>query len=209
MKTLLTSVLVGLLSSSAAFATDGICTVHHSFKIPMLKSPSSRTITGTVENNAVVTLLDERGDNWVHIRKKNGGTTGWIYRGFLECPPLQMPEPLQGKWCHPIRVEGQSFFMNVQHRDYSSCDESGQPEIRVLSHEVQIDGSSCRPTQVTEFEVCQYVGHGFISRDDTRLGYHVKLRCAFSYETLAHDWIVGDKDDLELRPKRDRISCPR
>src|SRR5215831_11475546 len=79
MKTLLTSLLVGLLSSSAAFAIDDgklnlICTVRHSLKIPMLKSPSSRTINGSVENNAVVTLLDEMGSEWAHIRKDVGTT---------------------------------------------------------------------------------------------------------------------------------------
>jgi|SRR5262249_23376887 len=216
-KLLMLAAILGLLSSSTAFAIDDgksnlSCTVRHSLKIPMLKSPSSRTIIGAVENNAVVTLLDEdRWGQWAHIRK-NVGTTGWIQRGFLDCSSLQMPEPLQGKWCHPVRVEGLRFFMNEHlHRDYSSCDESLQPELLVLSDEVQIDTSSCRPIQVTEFDVCQYAGHGFISRDDNRLGYHVRLRCKNSYKTPAHDWIVEgkEKESLEIGPKRDRILCPR
>ena len=156
---------------------------------------------------------DERGDAWVHIRK-NGGTTGWISGNFLDCSTsyLQMPEPLQGKWCLD-RGDGLGFFMNRprDRRNYSPCNESGQPELRVLSHEVQIDGSSCRSIQVTEFEVCKYIGHGNTFDDDSRLGYHVKLRCNGWYP--AHDWIVGwivgGKESLEVGPKRERIPCLR
>src|SRR5262245_49818353 len=210
---LLRSLLVGLLSSNAAFATDDgklnpICTVHHSANVPMRKSPSSSTITGAVENNAAVTLLDEDAAQWAHIRKKVG-TTGWIQRGFLDCPSWQMPEPLQGKWC-PDRG-GLDFFMNRQERNYSSCNESGQPELLVLSDEVQVDGSSCRPIQVTKFDVCLW-GHGHtMGVDEDRLGYHVKLRCKGSYPTPAHDWIVGwivgGEERLEVGPKRERIPC--
>jgi hypothetical protein len=31
---------------------------------------------------------------------------------YSDCPSLQMPEPLQGKWCHADRVDGLRFFMN-------------------------------------------------------------------------------------------------
>jgi Bacterial SH3 domain len=199
---------------NAVFATDGgklnlICTVRHSANVPMWKSPSSSTITGAVENNAVVTLLREDGAQWAHIRK-NVGTTGWIHRNYLDCSTsLQMPEPLRGEWCHSASG-GMAFFMGWHlHRDYSSCDESLQPELLVLSDEVQIDKViSCRPIQVTKFDVCER-GHGHIIRDDSRLGYHVKLLCKqSSYETPAHDWIVGGRH-LDLGPKRDRIPCPR
>jgi hypothetical protein len=43
-------------------------------------------------------------------------------------------KPLQGKWCPDS--SGFDFFMNRLHRNYSSCDESGQPELLVLSDEV-------------------------------------------------------------------------
>jgi hypothetical protein len=60
---LMLAAVFGLLSSSAAFAVDDgklnlVCTVNDSFKIPILKSPSSKKITGYLENSAVVTLLN-------------------------------------------------------------------------------------------------------------------------------------------------------
>jgi len=123
-----------------------------------------------------------------------------------------MPEPLQGKWCHSVAGEGLQFFQNQheQHRLYVSCNESGEPELGVSSDEVKIEWESCQPIQATKFDVCTS-GHGHIYRDDSLLGYDVKLLCQRGL-TPAHDWIVGyhhGDRQLNLGLKRDRIRCPR
>jgi len=60
-------------------------------------------------------------------------------------------KPLQGKWCPDS--SGFDFFMNRLHRNYSSCDESGQPELLVLSDEVtgHLAGQSRSPSSMSAY----------------------------------------------------------
>jgi hypothetical protein len=116
---------------------------------------------------------------------------------------------LQGKWCPDS--SGLDFFMNRLHRNYSSCDESGQPELLVLSDEVtgHLAGQSRSPSSMSAYGdtgiLWGLMTTGLATMSNFDVAVLPGARLDRGVDRGGQD--LGSKESLVVEPKGERIPC--
>ena len=116
---------------------------------------------------------------------------------------------LQGKWCPDS--SGLDFFMNRLHRNYSSCDESGQPELLVLSDEVpgHLAGQSRPPSSMSAYGdtgiLWGLMTTGLATMSNFDVAVLPGARLDRGVDRGGQD--LGSKESLVVEPKGERIPC--